>query len=203
MANYVGQIRIYSLVDLWLLLAAVGADIREAVGVAALWIGFLLFLESGHSHEYRERFPKFSWLPLWVLGVVAIPKPESIAFIFFAWLYTQKNKSYLATISPIFRGLQTLMIVGEIAGYCHPLILVAPVLTSFRNLLGDWRDCGKDLKEKKITIPCLLGMKSARHVHLLGLFLTSSVWWWYSTTHISILILVLSIQIVSYNLTPR
>ncbi|MFH1456963.1 MAG: hypothetical protein ABIF17_02500 [Patescibacteria group bacterium] len=202
--NLIGQLRIYSLIDLVLLLVVVGATTKQLAGGILLWVGFLLFLEEGHSHEYREKFPEYSWLPLVLFGLVLYARPEGLAFVFLSWLYTQKNKGYLATVSPVVRGLQTIMLVGGIMGYASCFIWLAGGLTIIRNLLGDVRDAYKDFEENKRTWPVLLAYHpQAKNIHLFGCWLTSTIWWMYGDISVLWLVAIIAVQKKTYFWTPR
>ena len=203
--NLAGQIRIYSLVDLMLLLVAVNATSNQFVGSICLWIGFLLFLEAGHKHSYRKKFPKGSWIILWMIGLYFFHQPEALGFIVLSILYTQKNKWNFALISPIVRGLQTIVLLWGITGHVGAFVMLAGILITIRNLLGDIRDSYKDSQENKKTLPVLLNYKpQAKYIHLCGCFLTSTAWWIYSSGLSFLwLIIIWVIQAVSERWTPR
>ncbi|HPI67029.1 MAG TPA: hypothetical protein PKZ16_00555 [bacterium] len=201
--NYVGQIRIYSLVDLILLLIAVKADTFQFLGIIFLWLGFLLFLEAGHKHSYRLQFPKYSWLFLYLLGLFFYHAIGAFLFILFSYLYTQKNKLSLGLVSPAFRIIQTIVLLSGVIGFSGYFIWLAAILVGFRNFLGDIRDVDKDKKEGKKTIPVLLKMPTIKYIHLYGCWLTSIVWWSYTDLNFFWLILVLFIQRLTCNWTTR
>lgn len=203
MMNRIGQIRIYSAVDLMgLLLAAHASSCQVGVSLC-LWFGFLLYLESCHKHDYRQNFPKLLWSVLWVVAIVALPTPEYVAFILFSWLYAKKTRRCLGLWSPVFRGLQSLMIVAGIVGYTNTLPWLAFMLVAIRNVLGDVRDADKDRAEGMTTIPIVLGWGSVPNIHLIGVLATSLVW--FSLTHLSWAWLpaVWTVEIFTYNWTPR
>lgn len=205
--NLIGQLRIYSLVDLVLLLVASHATTEQFVGSVCLWIGFLLFLEANHRHSYRARFPKGSWAILWGIGLWFFHSTEIFILILLGILYTQKNKGSFAAISPIVRGLQSLVLVGGIMGFDHSLPWIAGALTAFRNFLGDLRDVEKDEAEGKMTIPVFLSPGQLppfiRNIHLYGCWLTSSVWWMFSGLSIWWILITWIIQKKSYHWTAR
>ena len=202
--NLVGQIRIYSLVDLILLLVAINATFNQFTGSVCLWVGFLFFLEANHKHRYRESFPKGIWIIFWLMGLYFFHQPESFAFIVLSVLYTQKNRWNFALVSPVVRGLQTTVLLLGIMGHVGPFVILAGVLITIRNFLGDIRDSCKDFKENKKTLPVLLNYRtSSKYIHLYGCFITSAVWWTYSGLSIWWLFATWTIQTISYCWTPR
>jgi 4-hydroxybenzoate polyprenyltransferase len=201
--NYIGQLRLYSLVDLVLLLAAINTEIHVFIGALLLHVGFLAYLELRHSHEYREKAPQ--WVPyiLLMLGIILYARWEAFAYILFSFLYTQKI-SKLGRISPLCRGLQNFFIVAGIVGYHSWLPYAVFILLVLRNLAGDFRDVEKDTREGLKTLPISLGMKrSLKYIHLGFVIMTSVIWWSVSTLPISLLGAVILIEILSYDLTPR
>ena len=202
--NYLGQFRLYSFVDLLLLLAAAKANMEQFIGISLLWLGFLAFLEVKHDHSYRKRLPRYLWLLLAVLGIVLYRKIEAVLFIIASYFYTKKVEKYWGLLSPFFRGLQNFFLIGGIAGYTTPLVWLALGLVVIRNLLGDFRDIKKDSKENIKTIPVLLGLKrDIKYVHFIMLLITSAVWWSFTDLSVMYLIGAFIIQITTYNVTPR
>lgn len=55
--NYVGQLRMYSLVDMALLCAVLSHDVVRIVGVLLWWLGFLVYLEGEHRDSGRRLWP--------------------------------------------------------------------------------------------------------------------------------------------------
>lgn len=202
--NYLGQLRIYSLIDLVLMMYVVGARGQTLWGAVFLWVGFLAYLESRHDHVYRAKTPRGLWVVLMFLGLILFRKVEGIGFIVAAYLYTQKNNKNYGIFSPFFRGLQSFLLVGGVAGFDSIFAWLALLLTFIRNLLGDFRDAGKDAKEGMQTLPILFGWRrNLPAVHLAGILGTTLVWWHYSGLGIFLLFFVWVIQLASYRLTPR
>lgn len=202
--NYLGQLRIYSLVDLALMMYAAGARGQVLWGSVVLWIGFLAYLETRHEHAYRAKIPNWFWVGLALLGLILFRRIEGVGFFVAGYLYTHKNKKNYGVFSPFFRGLQSFFLVGGVAGFGSILTWLALLLTVIRNLLGDIRDAGKDTAEGMKTLPMLFGWKKNLPViHLLGIWGTTFVWWHYSGLSVVFLGIIWIIQVATYNLTPR
>jgi hypothetical protein len=202
--NLLGQIRVYSLVDLILLLFAIKTNTFQLVGAILLHLGFLLFLEYTHKHKYRMLFPKYLWAFLFLIGIVFYKSFFVIGFLICSFLYTKKNLPVLSPYSPFFRGLQIYFLTAGIIGFLNPACLLAGGLLGLRNFTGDLRDITKDKKEKLKTLPIVLGFnKDRKYIHLTALLLTSLVWWNISGLSIMWLIGIFLIEIITYNLTPR
>lgn len=201
--NYVGQLRLYSLLDLVLLLIALGSAPRLFIGALMLHIGFLAYLEGKHSHPYRNKIPQWISYALLIIGAITYGKIEGLFYILFSVLYVQKTKN-LGFLSPLLRGLQNFFIIAGIIGYHSPLTYVASGLILFRNLTGDFRDTEKDRREGTNTIPVILEIKrSVKYIHLIFTIFTSVIWWYLSPLSIEWLLLIILIQLSTYNLTPR
>ncbi len=202
--NYVGQIRLYSLADLILMLIALSAGMREFLGVILLHLGFLLYLEFRHKHAYRKEFHLILWPIFIVLGVLLYYKAAVIGFLLASFLYSEKNKGYFGSFSPLFRGLQLYFLVSGLIGFAEPLSFAAAGLTFCRNFAGDLRDVVKDKKDNYKTLPIIFGIKrNFRDAHLIALLVTSFAWWFLSGINILWLIGVFAVEILTYDLTPR
>lgn len=202
--NYLGQLRVYSLVDLFLLLYIIHASNLEKAGAIFLWIGFLLFLESQHKHSYRSKFPKLMWIAFDLVGLILFRKVEGLAFVIASLFYAKKKDKYFSYLSPLFRGLQNFFLIAGIIGYHNYFIWVVFIVTIIRNVLGDFRDVEKDRAEKMQTVPVLIGIKrNVKYIHLGAVMVTSLVWWIYGGLSWEILVGVWIIELVTYNLTPR
>lgn len=201
--NYTGQLRLYSLADLFLLLVAIGSNRHELWGAIILHIGFLAYLESRHAHAYRAKVPRSISYLLAILGLVIFRRFEGLLYVLTSHLYTKKTRS-LGWISPFFRGLQNFWIVAAIIGYSSYLPYLIGLILFARNLVGDMRDTEKDRAEGVKTVPVILGMKrSIKNIHLVATMVTSVTWWLLSTLSVSWLVIVLLIQLTTYRLTPR
>ena len=104
--NYLGQLRVYSLIDLVFLLVALQISLSLSVGILLLHLGFILYLENKHHHTYRLPFPSFLWIILTLAGIFFYMKIEVLGFLLASYLYTKKNNSSLAPYASFFRGLQ-------------------------------------------------------------------------------------------------
>ncbi len=167
-------------------------------------MGFVLYLEYKHRHSYRKQAPGLTIIIFWILGIILFRRIEGVIFILLAIIYTKKNYSYFGVIAPIMRGLQTIVIIGGVMGYNNSLVWIGGVLILFRNLLGDLRDVKKDRIDGLRTLPIVLGIKnSISWLHFAFLFITSSVWWYYTRLPIFVLPMVLAIEAATYKLTKR
>lgn len=201
--NYLGQLRIYSLIDLILMLVAARAGKYEFVGALLLHIAFLAYLERNHNHSYRNFVPSLVWIIFAVFGIYFFRHIEVAGYILFSYLYTKKNKKGFGVLAPFFRAAQSFFIAAGIIGYVS-LTGIVFVLIFLRNFAGDLRDIEKDRKEKLLTLPIFLGMKkSIPGAHLFALLLTSAVWFSFINLEIYWLLIVFLIQIITYELTPR
>jgi len=202
--NYLGQLRLYSLIDLVWLLLATQATSTQFVGILLLWIGFLAHLELGHRHSYRHNLAKHLDTVLFIAGLLLFRKVEGFIFVLLSFLYTKKKQQCWGSISPFIRGAQSFVLAGGLVGYINPLSWIAFILTLVRNLLGDVRDVKKDKEEGMKTIPVLLGLTySWKYIHLVAVIATSTVWWFFTNVSLWYLVIVFVIQIATYNLTPR
>lgn len=205
--NYLGQLRLYALFDLILMLFAAGASPASLQfwGAVFLWVGFLAHLESIHHDKGREPVPS---LTAWLLWLQALVWWKDIStgtlFLVYSFLYAQKKRYPWGLISPFLRGLQTLVLVGSIAGYNHAFPWVAATLTGLRNFLGDLRDSSEDAEEGICTWPAKWGWRSQPFVHLVGIFSTTIVWWLNADgLAVWLLSTILVIEATTYWLTPR
>ena len=204
MLNYLGQLRLYSFIDLIILLIATKATTFEFVGVVFLHIGFLAYLETQHQHSYRKKVPKYLWLILSLIGLLLYRHIEGILFIVCSYLYILKTKKSFALSAPIMRGLQYFFLVAGIVGYHNKLTYLALVLIIVRNFCGDLRDIIKDKKENLNTLPIAFGLnRDIKYVHLIAMLTTTFVWFQYANLAIYLLVPIFLIQILTYNLTPR
>lgn len=202
--NYVGQLRIYSLVDLVLLVVAIHAQSFVGVGIIFLHLGFLAFLETRHEHSYRKKIPQWVYVVLGSIGVILYWHWEVIPFLICSYLYTKKNNGYFGATSSLFRGLQYFFLVAGVVGYMTPFPWVALLVLFVRNFAGDLRDIVKDTKEGMKTLPIIIGLKhDMKYVHLITVLFTSLIWWQQTTLSFILLCIVFGVEIVTYNSTPR
>jgi 1,4-dihydroxy-2-naphthoate octaprenyltransferase len=201
--NYIGLLRIYSLLDLVLMLLAIRATNLELFGVILLHVGFLAYLEYKHAHDYRVKVPFWIVPIITLLGAVLFGHIEGLGYILASYVYTKKNKR-LGWFSPFARGIQNFFIVAGIVGYTSILTLTVPLLLFVRNVAGDFRDTEKDKNEGMRTIPVILGfITDCKHIHLIVLLVTSTVWWYLLSISVLWLIPIFLIEIYTYKLTPR
>jgi 4-hydroxybenzoate polyprenyltransferase len=202
--NLVGQVRIYSLIDLIIFGFALGSNYSQLAGIIFLHLGFLLFLEKQHNHKYRVKFPKSLWIVFLGLGVLFYNSYLVIGFIFFSYLYTKKNCSIFGLVAPFFRGFQYYFLAVGIVGFSNPLSFLAFSVLTIRNFIGDLRDVEKDKKERLLTLPMFIGVeKSFNHLHLVALLVTTFIWGYLAAMNPILLVFVWIIQIKTYNFTPR
>ncbi len=202
--NIIGQVRLYSIIDLLLFSLALKADNPTIAGIILLHLGFIFYLEHVHAHSNRAKVPQFIWIILTITGIFYFNSFAVIGFLVFSFLYSHKNKNYLGPYSPFFRGIQYYFLAAGVLGFAHPLAFISIGLFSIRNFSGDLRDVTKDRKEKMKTLPIAMGFKKdIKSLHLIVLLLTTLVWW--SLADISIIWLIASyiIEITTYNLTAR
>lgn len=201
--NYLGQVRLYSLVDLILLLIAVKAERFEFIGAILLHLGFLAYLEFNHGHVYRKRIDSFIWICFGLLGIFFYRHVDVVGYILFSYLYTKKKEKGFAALAPVFRGLQSVFLIGGIIGYIGLLIPLF-FLMAIRNFVGDIRDIEKDKKEGMRTLPIVFGMNPSWYYwHLIVTMMTSTIIWFYADISFLWLLLVYIIQVISYDWTPR
>lgn len=202
--NIIGQIRLYSLVDLMLFIYVIGASGMEAAGIILLHISFLFYLEYTHKHTYRLAIPKYFWVIGGAAGVILYAKLAVVGFVVASMLYVRKNRSPFSFLAPLARGCQYYFLAAGILGWVNPVPFLAFVLMAMRNFAGDLRDITKDKKENMKTLPIVLGLdRDYKKIYLLVLFSTSFVWWHISNLPAAWLLGIYLIQIFTYNLTPR
>ena len=202
--NYVGQIRIYSLLDIVIFGFALSSDLKVIVGIVLLWLSFMFLLEATHKDELRLRIGNMIWLIPFGISLIFVPFWLPFIFISLSFLYAQKKVGYWGILSPLFRGSQN----GVIALMFNPAFaLIAFLLYTIRNLVGDFRDAGDDKKRIIHTIPVAIGLTNNSRLAFLGhlVLVISTTLFWYSKTNLSlaVIVVVILIQILSYPLTPR
>ncbi len=214
LVNYLGQLRIYSLIDYMLMLVAAGASPNgpQFWGALDYWVGFLAHLESVHHDQGREPVPGILPWAVWLLATTTW-KNDDVGFLFIALslIYAWKKRKPWGLVSPFVRGLQALVITGGIMGYGHLFPWVAAVLTGRRNWKGDQRDKEEDQKDVNKnrpdgvqTWPVVMGQeKDKPFAHLTALLVTTWVWWWFSKLPWWVPMGVNLIQLATYWCTPR
>lgn len=204
LVGIIQNLRLYSFVDFILLLYILGARDLVFIGGVSLWIFFLLYLEWRHNHAYRHRGPLWLWLFFLLVGVLLFPTLYAALFVLFVFLYTEKNRGWWGVLGPFFRSAQMMTLTSALVGLHSIYVIPIGILSFIRNLLGDFRDVAKDKKEGLKTIPVMLGFtKNIRYIHLVGVLATTSIWWAYSGMSMFILIAIWSLQLASYEFTPR
>lgn len=202
--NIIGQIRIYSLIDLVLFAYAFRASVTEIFGIVLIHVSFLFYLEYTHKHSYRLLISKYVWIVIGIAGVILFPKWAVLGYVLGSMLYVRKNQVPFSYFSPFSRGLQQYFMAAGIVGFMSPLALLSFVLLAVRNFVGDLRDTIKDRSENMMTLPVVFGLKKDyKMIHFVVLLLTSGVWWYISDLPILWLIAIYTVQWVTYNITPR
>jgi len=203
--NYIGQLRIYSLLDMVVFAFALTRDTKSIVGMIMLWIGFLLLLEGMHKDKMRRPVSRFLWIAFFVPALFLLPLGAAVLFMLFGFFYAAKKRSrFFGLTSPLWRGLQNF----SLAFLFNPRIAVlAFVLMAGRNLLGDFRDAGSDMKDGARTIPVRLGLKQnqrwAFYGHMIAVVATTAIWFYFSQLSFNLFWPVAFLEIISYPLTPR
>lgn len=200
----IGQIRIYSLIDLILFSYAVGAGNAEIIGMTLLHLSFLFYLEHTHKHSYRLPVRAYVWLGIGLMGVVLYTHWAVIGFVFSSILYAQKQRVPFSYFSPLARGFQCYFLAAGIVGFTSPISFIAFVAFTLRNFAGDMRDLKKDKREGMKTAPAVLGCsKDNKFIHPLALFATSALWLYLSGISWLWLVGIYIVQMATYNITPR
>ncbi|HSX42390.1 MAG TPA: hypothetical protein VLE93_03520 [Candidatus Saccharimonadales bacterium] len=202
--NYIGQFRIYSAIDLVILLIAAHTPAVAIIGALLLNFGFMAHLEMFHQHPYRQKLPKYLAVALYALGSVAFYHIEGLFYILWSQLYVLKKDPRWGWLSPIFRGAQVLFLVAASAGYSSRIAWLAFGLIALRNFIGDLRDVKKDETEKMRTLPIVLGVKSGvGWAHLLFLIFTSLVWGNIAHLNVFLLLALIIFECFTYTWTAR
>lgn len=203
--NYLGQLRVYSYVDLLLLFQALDAGPRDVVGLSFLWFGFLIHLEWQHRDVGRLRWPWPVWALLWITGVVLVADPVCVPFLVLAAGYSLKKRfPVLAAVSPLINAGLKVALIAPLPGAHTGQILLVFVLMAIRNLLGDVRDAAKDAGEGVASIPVRLGYRTHTPlVYPLGLAVTSAVWVAMAGLPWPLWFCTVAVQALTYRLTPR
>jgi hypothetical protein len=202
--NLFGQIRVYSLIDLTVFSIALHANHYQIAGIILLHLGFLLFLEFTHKHEFRVAFPKYLWCILLILGIIFYKNIAVVGFLLCSYFYVKKNSLTFGWSGPFFRGLQYYFLASGVIGFLNPISFLVAGLLIIRNFAGDLRDVSKDRKDGYKTLPIIFGLnKDFKHIHLITMLGTTFVWWYLSGINTLWLIPIFIIQVGSYNLTPR
>lgn len=202
--NYTGQLRAYSFIDLILFGFAIQAGRIDFIGIIFLHLGFLAYLETRHAHSYRKKFSKWIWEVVTLVGILLYRHWEVLGFLLCSYLYTKKTRGYFGVIAPLLRGFQYFFLAAGIIGYHNPLTWIALLIMFIRNFAGDLRDVVKDKKEGVRTLPLVMGLdRNMNYIHLMIMFVTSFIWWSFTTLPLGVLLLVFMLQIATYNLTPR
>jgi len=202
--NIIGQIRIYTLIELVLFAYAIGSNLQEIAGIVFLHISFLFYLEATHKHSYRVPIQKYIWIIIGVIGIFLYAKMTVVGFIFASMLYVRKKHVPFSYLSPLSRGFQNYFLAAGIVGFLSPLAFLVLGVLAVRNFAGDLRDITRDSTERMKTLPVILGItRDYKTVHILSLFVTTFIWWHIAGIPIFWLIAMWAIQIATYNITPR
>ena len=203
--NYLGQLRIYSFLDLIIFATALTKDLNTIIGIALLWLSFLFYLESRHNDEPRLRVNKYIWLAPFIFSLILLPILMCLGFAIFSFLYANKKKGeFWGASAPLWRGLQN----GVIAIWLSPqLAILAFVLTFIRNLVADFRDVYSDKQRGIKTIPVLLGINKnhvwAFYTYIILVITTTMIWFNYSFLTTKFIVPIIILQLLFYPITPR
>jgi len=202
--NYVGQLRFYSYSDLLLMFIWLDADFKQIVSCSLLWFGFLVYLESVHKDNGRSRWHWSIWLSSWIAGVVLLPNWFQLLFFVAAVFYALKKYPRIGWASPLFNGLVKATLILTFPNGSKTSVAIVFAVMAIRNLVGDFRDAGKDFKEGIKTMPILFHYKhNTPLVYPLCLGLTSALWTWLGGLPWYALAISWAVQALTYNWTPR
>ncbi|MFT7615504.1 MAG: hypothetical protein ACI8Y7_000318 [Candidatus Woesearchaeota archaeon] len=202
--NVIGQLRLYSLADLILVLAALQTTSRIGLGVILLHISFLLYLELIHKDSGRSMLPKYSFAPFLIIGFWLVPHIAILGYVVFSLFYILKKQWHFGAFSPLSRAVQHYFLFVPMIGLWNPLLVFVIPLIILRNFAGDLRDVVKDSHEGVQTLPVLLGIKKDySYAHFVMLLVTTTVWWGLSDLSIWWLLGTYVVQLFTYDLTPR
>jgi 1,4-dihydroxy-2-naphthoate octaprenyltransferase len=204
--NYVGQLRLYSYVDLVLLLMAGGAQsVRAFCGASLLWFAFLMYLETIHQDQGRLRWPRYAWVVVVLPGIMLLPDIRVIGYTTCAALYAEKKRRpRVAAVSFIVNGSLKTVLVALAGSVSLRMGLTVLVATAVRNLAGDLRDVAKDRIEDVRTLPVRLGVRRGRpSAYPLCLAATTALWVVIGPAPSVVLPAAWAIEAATYRLTPR
>jgi len=202
--NYFGQLRLYSLVDMILMMYASQAPFAALFGAMMLHIGFLAFLESRHKQPGRA--PVSEDLPWVVCSYIGMryfgDHIEAGIYICCSILYSMKNRGRWGLLSPFFRGAQIFLLTVPFADFWFAVL--AAVATAVRNVLGDLRDVVADRQDNMKTWPVILRIKEDwLFFHLAATLATTWLWWSFTSISVFCPASLTLIELRSYYLTPR
>ncbi|TFF36194.1 hypothetical protein [Mucilaginibacter psychrotolerans] len=202
--NYFGQLRMYSYVDIILMMVAFRADTMMIVSCSFMWFGFLIHLEWQHRDRGRLVWPVWAWIIPWIAGIIIHPSAFQIPIIATCAAYSLKKRyRWIGLISWIINGGIKAWMVAMIPAPLWGIYLVGGLMC-LRNLAGDMRDGGKDSAEKVFTLPVALGLKkNIPFLYPSCLVATSIIWVCIGGISFLWLVPVFFIQSLTYNLTPR
>jgi hypothetical protein len=202
--NYFGQLRMYSYVDIVLMLLALRADILTVVSCSLMWFGFLIHLEWWHRDKGRLFWPIWAWVIPWILGIIINLSIFHVPFVITCVFYSLKKRyRWIGLISWIINGSIKAWMVAMIPAPLWGILLVGGLM-SLRNLAGDIRDGGKDSSEGVRSLPVMLGLKvNVSFIYPACLVSTSIIWVYIGGFSFLWLIPVLFVQGLTYHLTPR
>lgn len=203
MLNRLSQLRLYSYIDLLVLVHWLGISGRGVVGLSLLWFGFLIFLEWTHRDRGRAHWHPLAWISAWALGLGAVASFAGLAFIAVAILYSYKKRfSALAAISFVLNGLLKAILVWGAATFAATILILT--VTAFRNLAGDFRDVRKDRLDGVVSIPVRLGLtEDVRWLYPASLAATTLTWGLLGGVSIPVVLACLVAEMTFYPLTPR
>jgi hypothetical protein len=204
-ANYVGQLRLYSYVDLVLLWLWLGRDARSILAGTLLWFGFLVHLEWRHRDRGRLLWPWWAWAALIVSGAILAWSVWTFAFAALSALYAYKKRfPRIARFSFVYNGLLKVALLLATAPTSAPRACFVWVVMALRDLAGDFRDVEKDAEEGVETLPVWLGLRRDRRwLYPAALAVTSALWATLGHVQVVVLVACWAVQVSTYRLTPR
>ncbi len=197
--------RIYGIIDILIFAKALQCDAGEMIGLGLLWMSFLLYLESRHRDKLRLKVSRCAWIIVGLPTLILLPLWLPCAFTMCAVLYTKKKRNrFFGCTSSIWRGLQGALIAFA---FMPKFTLLAFILYAIRNLVGDFRDIGDDWNDGARTFPTMLGFRKnqvwAFWGHLVSVIATTILWFQFTNLSSGLLVICLTLQVISYPLTPR
>lgn len=204
-ANYLGQLRLYSFVDLLLVLSWQRVTGKDLLRASLLWFGFLVYLDWRHRDAGRERWPAWVWMGLWSGGLVLGTTYRVVAFFVAAAVYSEKKRLPVAgMLSPLVNGLVKVTLLWVVGAQSLTGLAIVFSVMAVRNLAGDLRDAGRDLRDGVVSIPIALGYKhDTVCIYPIALALSSALWAILGSAPLYVLFAVWCIQACTYHLTPR
>ncbi len=203
--NYIGQLRVYSLLDFIIFGTALTRDIPAIIAMTSLWCSGILYLEYVHKDHLRLPVSFFAPLILFLASFMYLPFQIPLLCGFFSFLYAKKkHNTFMGVTAPFWRACINSILALFFKPPLAPLVFA---LFFTRNLLADFRDTQCDKNQGSTTLPLILGFKKeyrwAFYAHCLGVAVCTAIWFRYSFLDARLLMPILLMQVFIYPLTPR